>query len=171
MLIQQRPDLTPDQVKQLLVSTADRLPKADRQSQGAGLIDLKSASKARVPNAKQTYPLSSGTGSIEAARGTSHVADDGVEIAGEVDIFGQPWDGRSWSGRSWSGTSWQGDSWMGRSWSGVWEGSSWSGRSWSGRSWSDTYWDGRSWSGRSWSGRSWSGRSWSGRSWSGHLVQ
>ena len=171
LLIQQRPDLTPDQVKQLLVSTADRLPKADRQSQGAGLIDLKSASKARVPNAKQTYPLSSGTGSIEAARGTSHVADDGVEIAGEVDIFGQPWDGRSWSGRSWSGTSWQGDSWMGRSWSGVWEGSSWSGRSWSGRSWSDTYWDGRSWSGRSWSGRSWSGRSWSGRSWSGHLVQ
>ncbi len=171
LLIQQRPNLTPDQVKQLLISTADRLPKADRKSQGAGLIDLKSASKARAPNAKQEYPYSNGTGSIEAARGTSHVADEGVEIYGEVDIFGQPWDGRSWSGRSWSGTSWEGDSWMGRSWSGLWEGRSWSGRSWSGRSWSDTYWDGRSWSGRSWSGRSWSGRSWSGRSWSGRLVQ
>jgi serine protease AprX len=171
LLIQERPYLTPDQVKQLLISTADRLPKADRQSQGAGLIDLKSASKARVPNTVQTYPLSTGDGSIEAARGSSHVADDGVEISGEVDIFGQPWDGRSWSGRSWSGTSWEGESWMGRSWSGVWEGRSWSGRSWSGRSWSDTYWDGRSWSGRSWSGRSWSGRSWSGRSWSGYLEQ
>jgi subtilisin family serine protease len=171
LLIQQRPNLTPDQVKALLISTANRLPKADRQAQGAGLIDLKSASKARVPTAVQSYPLSDGTGSLEAARGTSHVADDGVEIYGEVDIFGQAWDGRSWSGRSWSGTSWEGDSWMGRSWSGVWEGMSWAGRSWSGRSWSDTYWDGRSWSGRSWSGRSWSGRSWSGRSWSGHLPQ
>jgi subtilisin family serine protease len=171
LLIQQRPNLTPDQVKALLISTANRLPKADRQAQGAGLIDLKSASKARVPSAVQSYPLSGGTGSLEAARGTSHVADDGVEIYGEVDIFGQAWDGRSWSGRSWSGTSWEGDSWMGRSWSGVWEGMSWAGRSWSGRSWSDTYWDGRSWSGRSWSGRSWSGRSWSGRSWSGHLPQ
>lgn len=172
LLLQQRPDLTPDQVKQLLTSTADLLSKADRRAQGAGLIDLKSASKARVPNnARQSYPLSDGTGSLEAARGTSHVADEGVEIYGEVDIFGQAWDGRSWSGRSWSGTSWEGESWMGRSWSGEWEGMSWAGRSWSGRSWSDTYWDGRSWSGRSWSGRSWSGRSWSGRSWSGNLPQ
>jgi serine protease AprX len=172
LLIQQRPDLTPDQVKALLTSTAKHLSKASDQAQGSGLIDLKSASKTKVPkNSVQSYPLSDGTGSLEAARGTSHVADEGVEIYGEVDIFGQAWDGRSWSGRSWSETSWSGDTWMGRSWSGVWLGDSWAGRSWSGRSWSDNNWDGRSWSGRSWSGRSWSGRSWSGRSWSGYSVQ
>jgi serine protease AprX len=172
LLIQQRPDLTPDQVKALLTSTAKHLSNASDQAQGSGLIDVKSASKAKVPkHSVQSDPLSDGTGSLEAARGTSHVADEGVEIYGEVDIFGQAWDGRSWSGRSWSETSWSGDSWMGRSWSGAWLGDSWAGRSWSGRSWSDNNWDGRSWSGRSWSGRSWSGRSWSGRSWSGYSVQ
>lgn len=171
LLIQQRPDLTPDQVKGLLISTAQRLPKADQLAQGSGLIDVKRASQARVPTATQSFPTSDGSGSLEAARGTSHVADDGVEIYGEIDIFGEPWDGRSWSGRSWSETSWEGELWMGRSWSGVWEGSSWAGRSWSGRSWSENCWDGRSWSGRSWSGRSWSGRSWSGRSWSSYMAQ
>ena len=172
LLLDDRPNLTPDQVKYVLKASADRLPKADRQAQGAGLIDLKQATRQSIPrNVAQNYPLSDGSGSIEAARGTSHVADDGVEISGEVDIFGQQWDGRSWSGRSWSGTSWQGSSWMGRSWSGTWQGDSWAGRSWSGRSWSDNVWDGRSWSGRSWSGRSWSGRSWSGRSWSGNWAE
>ena len=173
LLIADRPSLTPAQVKYILMDTADRLPKADRQGQGAGLIDLKQADRDNIPRrgVTQNYPLSNGTGSIEAARGTSHVADNGVEISGEVDIFGQPWNGRSWSGRSWSETSWQGNAWMGRSWSGTWTGNSWAGRSWSGRSWSDNVWDGRSWSGRSWSGLSWSGRSWSGRSWSGDWTQ
>lgn len=170
LLLQQRPNLTPDQVKALLVSTAYHLPSVDDQAQGAGLIDVARAAKTRTPKTVQSFPFSDGSGSLEAARGSSHVADEGVELYGEIDIFGQAWDGRSWSGRSWSETAWEGDSWMGRSWSGDWLGVSWSGRSWSGRSWSDNYWDGRSWSGRSWSGCSWTGRSWSGRSWSIHLT-
>jgi serine protease AprX len=170
LLIQQRPDLTPDQVKALLVSSARRLPQADDQAQGAGLIDVARASKTPAPRTVQSFPLSDGSGSLEAARGTSHVADGDVELYGEIDIFGQAWDGRSWSGRSWSETAWEVDSWMGRSWSGEWLGVSWAGRSWSGRSWSENYWDGRSWSGRSWSGCSWTGRSWSGRSWSSYLT-
>jgi serine protease AprX len=169
LLISQRPGLTPDQVKYLLMDSAKQLPKASGQAQGAGLIDVSKAASESLPagGVAQSYPRSTGTGSLEAARGNMHVSDNGVELLGEVDIFGQAWNGRSWSGRSWSGTSWQGDSWMGRSWSGTWAGASWAGRSWSGRSWSENVWDGRSWSGRSWSADGWSGRSWSGRSWSG----
>jgi serine protease AprX len=183
LVLQQRPDLTPDQVKALLTSTADPIRDTDHRLQGAGLVDARAAVKAPTPSplvAAQSFPVSTGEGSLEAARGGSHVADPetGVELTGEQDIFGQPWDGRSWSqasweGRSWSGgtwngSSWSGSSWSGRSWSGrSWSGSSWSGRSWSGRSWSDAMWSGRSWSGRSWSGRSWSDVLWSGRSWSG----
>ena len=183
LLLQQRPDLTPDQVKALLTSTTDRIDGTDRRLQGAGVIDARSAVRAPTPHpvfVAQRHPVSTGLGSLEAARGGSHVADPetGVELVGEMDIFGQPWDGRSWSqasweGRSWSGGTWNGSSWSGSSWSGSswsgrsWSGSSWSGRSWSGRSWSDALWSGRSWSGRSWSGRSWSDVLWSGRSWSG----
>jgi serine protease AprX len=188
LLLQQRPELTPDQVKELLTSTASPVRATDVRLQGHGLIDVAAAARAKTPSqasAVQPFAASTGTGSLELARGTHHVADPetGEELVGEQDIFGSPWDGRSWSqlaaaGRSWSGGDWNGRSWSGRSWSGQswsgrsWSGVSWSGRSWSGRSWSDESWAGRSWSGRSWSGRSWSdgswaGRSWSGRSWSG----
>ena len=188
LLLQYRPNLTPDQVKCLLVNNADYMRGVDERLQGAGSLDVVGSFLAKSPKGKsceQRHRRSTGTGSLELSRGGSHVADPetGEELVGEVDIMGQPWDGRSWSaaslegrswsggdfnGRSWSGVSWSGRSWSGRSWSGVsWSGRSWSGRSWSGRSWSDASWNGRSWSGRSWSGRSWSGRSWSGRSWSG----
>jgi subtilisin family serine protease len=168
LLLQQRPNLTPDQVKRLLTSTATSLPSADPVAQGAGLINLKTAAAAPTPNYVQTWPTSSGTGSLEQARGSAHVTMDGVELTGERDIFGSPWDGTSWSGTSWSGTSWSGGMWNGTSWSGTsWSGTSWSGTSWSGTSWSGTSWSGTSWSGTSWSGTSWSGTSWSGTSWSG----
>jgi serine protease AprX len=169
LLLQQRPNLTPDQVKRLLTKSADLLKQGNLVAQGAGLIDVKDAIESPTPAFVQSHPTSTGTGSLELARGTDHVADpeDGTELVGEQDIFGQAWDGRSWSQAAWEGRSWSGGTWNGRSWSGDdWSGSSWSGRSWSGRSWSDTSWTGRSWSGRSWSDNTWNGRSWSGRSWS-----
>jgi subtilisin family serine protease len=166
LLLQQRPNLTPDQVKKLLTSTASSLPSADPVAQGSGLINLKSAAAAATPNYVQTWPTSSGSGSLEAARGSAHVEMDGVVLTGEKDIFGTPWDGTSWSGTSWSGTSWSGTSWSGTSWSGTsWSGTSWSGTSWSGTSWSGTSWSGTSWSGTSWSGTSWSGTTWSAGDW------
>ena len=169
LLLQQRPALTPDQVKRLLTKNADPLRRGDLVAQGAGVIDVKGAVESSTPAFVQSHPTATGTGSLELARGTSHVADpaDGTELVGEQDIFGQAWDGRSWSEAAWEGRSWSAGTWNGRSWSGDdWSGSSWSGRSWSGRSWSDANWTGRSWSGRSWSDNEWSGRSWSGRSWS-----
>ena len=172
LLLQQRPTLTPDQVKRLLTSTADRLKLGNLVAQGAGMIDLKDAFETSTPAFVQRHATATGTGSLELARGTDHVADpeDGTELVGEQDIFGQAWDGRSWSQAAWEGRSWSGGTWNGRSWSGEdWSGISWSGRSWSGRSWSDTNWTGRSWSGRSWSENTWTGRSWSGRSWSDDL--
>lgn len=171
LLLSQRPELTPDQVKAILTSTAQPLPSADPVAQGRGLVDLHAARKAPTPPtavAEQRWPRSTGDGSLEAARGGYHVSEDGVELTGEQDIFGNAWDGRSWSEAAWDGRSWSGGDWNGSTWSGSsWSGSSWSGRSWSGSTWSGRSWSGRSWSGRSWSGSSWSGRSWSGRSWSG----
>ena len=169
LLLQQRPNLTPDQVKKLLRSTAVAVPNADATAQGKGMINVARALDAATPVTEQTWPTSSGTGSLEASRGSAHIIDDsGIPLTGEMDIFGTPWDGTSWSGTSWSGTSWSGGMWNGTSWSGTsWSGTSWSGTSWSGTSWSGTSWSGTSWSGTSWSGIYWTGTSWSGTSWSG----
>ena len=161
LILDQRPELSPDQVKALLKSTARSIPGASTACQGAGVIDLKAAYKAPTPNAVQTWTPATGLGTLEASRGSYHVIHDGVTLVGEHDIFGNTWDGASWSGASWSGASWSGGEWNGASWSGA----SWSGASWSGASWSGASWSGASWSGASWSGASWSGASWSALGW------
>jgi serine protease AprX len=168
-LLQQRPSLTPDQVKALLMQTAVRLPNGDRVAQGAGLINLHGAREAKtetVATATQAWPRSRGTGSLQLARGSVVVEDDQLPLQGEQDIFGDAWDGFSWAANSWAGTTWSGGSWSGRTWSGdCWCGQSWSGRTWSGRTWSGSSWSGRTWSGRTWSGRTWSGAGWSAGEW------
>jgi serine protease AprX len=180
-LLQRYPQLTPDQVKAMLTSSCDKLSSYNWKQQGCGELDLNKLLNASVPSvfASQQYNLpSTGTGSLEASRGSDHISMNGVVLQGEQDIFGQPFNsaamaaleaaGSSWSGGVWNGSSWSGNSWSGSSWSGSsWSGSSWSGSSWSGSSWSDLLWSGSSWSGSSWSGSSWSGSSWSGSSWSG----
>jgi serine protease AprX len=170
LMLENRPELSPDQVKWLLRKTARPLPFSDPAAQGAGEIDVRRAGRAAPSDDRtaQSWAVGTGTGSLEAARGSVHVEMGGITLTGETDIFGNPWDGQSWSGQSWSGQSWSGGLWLGQSWSGQsWSGQSWSGQSWSGQSWSGQSWSGQSWSGQSWSGQSWSGQSWSGQSWSG----
>jgi serine protease AprX len=180
-LLQRYPQLTPDQVKNMLTSSCDKLSSINWKQQGCGELDMGRLQGASVPSvsASQQYNVpSTGTGSLEGSRGTDHISMNGVVLQGEQDIFGAPFSsaamaaleaaGSSWSGGMWNGSLWTGSSWSGSSWSGSsWSGSSWSGSSWSGSSWSGSSWSGSSWSGSSWSGSSWSGSSWSGSSWSG----
>ena len=171
LILDRRPWLNPDQVKATLTRSATQLPNASAVAQGAGALDLRDAYRLRTPAANavaQTWEPSTGTGSLDAARGSQRLVNEGVILDGERDIFGNIWDGVSWSTGLWNGSSWSGGLWNGVSWSGSsWSGSSWSGSSWSGSSWSGSSWSGSSWSGSSWSGSSWSGSSWSGSSWSG----
>jgi serine protease AprX len=170
LVLQQHPDLTPDQVKALLKETASALPKADSLATGSGLINLHAARDAKSTvwaNAAQTWPKANGSGSLQLARGSVQIEEEGVVLTGEQDIFGGTWDGQAWAANSWNGTTWVGGSWDGRTWSGEdWSGQSWSGRTWSGRTWSDSSWTGRTWSGRTWSGRTWSSNGWSTGQWS-----
>jgi hypothetical protein len=165
LVLQQHPGLSPDEVKKLLMGTATALPKADPIARGAGLINLHNARDAKAgvwANAAQTWPRSSGTGSLQEARGSARLEDEGIVLQGEQDIFGGTWDAAAWATAAWNGSTWVGGSWEGRTWSGdCWCGQSWSGRTWSGRTWSGASWSGRTWSGRTWSGRTWSGSGWS----------
>ncbi len=182
ILLQQRPGLTPDQVKALLLGTADTLPLADGAGQGRGMLDLYGALRAATPPATQTWARSTGLGSIESSRGDAHVADGGVALTGEHHILG-PWRGDRWAsasaaGRAWRGGSWHGaelsgSCWCGTSWtaatwgSAAWHGDSWAGVDWSGRMWHDETWTGRMWHGSGWTGRMWHDASWTGRMWHG----
>lgn len=176
LLLQQRPSLTPDQVKALLTGTAAKLPAAEVQAQGNGLVNVYAALQAPTPVAQQVFAPSTGTGSLDGARGAAKLVLNGVTLSGERDIFGKAYSTTvraaqeaaetSWSGGTWNGSSWAGSSWAGSSWAGSsWAGSSWAGSSWAGSSWATGVWDGSSWAGSSWAGSSWAGSSWAGSSW------
>ena len=166
LLLQQRPGLTPDQVKYLLRSTAVPL-SGTNPAQGAGVLDVDRALKAPTPSASvaaQTWLPATGTGTLEASRGDNHVADpvSGTVLTGEVDAMGNPWDARSWREATTAGTAWSGGTWNGR----TWTGSDWTGSSWTARSWRDATWSGTSWTGDDWLARSWRGDTWTAAGWS-----
>ena len=188
-LLSVRPNLSPDQVKTILTSTATRIATSNPNYVGAGLVQASAAINASTPLfAAQTYVASAGTGTLEQARADNHVALNGVTLTGEQDIFGHAWatpvisaeeetasawvggvfNGSTWSGSTWSSALWNGSTWSGSTWSGsTWSGSTWSGSTWSGSTWSGSTWSGSTWSGSTWSGSTWSGSTWSSAWWMG----
>ena len=182
LLIQRNPLLSPDQVKATLMRTATRLP--NQPGSGAGevnagaAVNLVSSLLGLLSSANGGTTPSTGTGSLEASRGSLHVyADTNNDgrpdyVSGEIMAFGSPWTAKSWSANDWSqyawtDASWSADAWGAKSWSGMdWSAKSWSANHWSGGSWSSDAWSAKSWSAKSWSSNDWAAKSWSAKSWS-----
>ena len=185
LLLQADPTLTPDQVKGLLVAGADRLKRDDDPAQGAGTLNIQDSLDLTIKAGKQgrladyapttSYPPSTGLGSLDAARGGSHLIDPqtGMPLTGEIDIFGAPWDRRTWSQASAARRTWSGEEWNGSSWNtGEWTRRTWSGSDWTRRTWSGDDFQRRTWSAADFQRRTWSGtdfqrRTWSASGWTG----
>jgi serine protease AprX len=190
LLLQAYPKLTPDQVKALLLATADPIAAGSRYA-GAGQIDVYDALDAvgksgsgttwkgidgrSASTAVQTYPVSTGQGSLDAARGDCVLLDaDGQPVIGEVDAQGNPWNASSWWRASASLSSWSGGMWMGVTWTGDgWtadaydlKSARWSSARWSSARWSSADWDSARWSSARWSSARWSSARWSSARWS-----
>jgi serine protease AprX len=176
LVLQQHPTWTNTQVKALLTLTASKL-KVGLQTdaaQGKGTLNLAGALAVTNVAAAFSATSSGGTGTLESARGTSHLVDAGVVLNGEKDIFGNAVSTATLASKRTAGTAWAGGTWNGQVWTGTgftggsWDAATWSGRMWSGRMWSSEVWSGRMWSGRMWSAGTWTGRMWSGDGWSGN---
>jgi serine protease AprX len=189
LLLQAYPSLTPDQVKAALVQSASTVLLASPRSAGAGQLNVTGALAVAKrlatpctgllcmltnPDVSQHFPVSTGQGSLEAARAGADLMDpDGVPLTGEIDVQGNPWDAQawwaqastlsSWSGGRWLGTVWTGDGWLpgdgllAARWSAAW---------WSAARWSDASWDAARWSAARWSAARWSAARWSAARWS-----
>jgi len=177
LLLQNRPTLTPDQVKQVLMDSATPLKVGIGATKGIKQLNLGAALTKPATATYQPYDWSTGGGEIETARGTSHVMRDNVALSGNSTLFG-PFHSATWAAysavqRSWIGGQWlgmriAGDGWTGTSFaSKTWASATWPGIPWSGASsWVDPDWSGRYWAGRYWAGRYWSGRYWASDDWS-----
>jgi serine protease AprX len=188
LLLQRYPDLTPDQVKKMLMTTARPMPGTSVQYRGNGLTDVRAAQlKSPVGYSQPQSFLSDGSGSIDAARGSSHVNRGGVALTGEVDIFGRPWDAKTWATASANGTAWDGGTWRGERMTGngwvsstwgsatwgaatwgaaTWGAATWGAATWGAATWSDVAWDAKTWRSDDWSAKTWRDGSWTAATWS-----
>jgi serine protease AprX len=182
LLLQAYPELTPDQVKAALTSSADSVSGSVLDA-GAGELDVKAAlGVAKLLSVqplaaltKQTFTPSTGLGSLEAARGGSNLVDPdtGIALTGEVDVQNQPWSPAAWRAASVNQTSWSGGNWNGARWTGngwtsgntAWTNANWSGTNWRGVPWSGLAWTGARWTGARWTGARWTGARWTAQGW------
>jgi serine protease AprX len=164
LMLQARPGLTPDSVKNLLKRSARPLPPVTALDTNVGMLNVWDAFQWDIPTSVQAWTKASGSGLLEKARGTVHVVDGGQSLSGENTVLGR-FDSTTWSAATARDTEWNGGDWMGQPMSG----SSWTTvagqTSWSGRTWTGVNWAGRTWTGRTWTGGTWSGLAWVGYSW------
>jgi serine protease AprX len=183
LLLDHRPNLTPDQVKKALNKSAIRLSGASSSAQGNGLINLPAAkSFSSFFLSGQLHLPGTGLGSLLGARGSHRVSSAGQQLAAQTDIFGQPWLASTitnlgnsllgvFNGTLLSGTRFVTDPVLGLVWKSVgwdrndWTGSRWTDESWTGSRWTGSRWTGSRWTGSRWTGSRWTGDTWSSASW------
>ncbi len=160
LILERNPSLTPDQVKKMLVNGATTVESGESQWP-LRYLNITAALEASPANSKQYLIPASGTGTIDDARGALRMILDGVELSGEIDIFGKTWSGTRWTTDAWSGSRWTGSRWT----TDMWSGKSWSGSRWTTGSWTGSRWTGSRWTGGDWSGSRWTGSRWTGSRW------
>jgi serine protease AprX len=176
-LLSAHPNWTPDQVKAAITSTAQRIATNNPNFVGAGLLNLPGAAAANPGLSTQFYTQSTGLGSLEQARGNTHVAYNGTTLSGEQDIFGNAWvpsvispleeAATAWNGGVYNNGQWAGSGWTSVTWSSVtWSSVTWSSVTWSSVTWSSVTWSSVTWSSVTWSSVTWSSVTWSGSTWS-----
>jgi serine protease AprX len=160
LLLQQFPNLTPDQVKADLIAAGTPIKTAPLNLLDAGLRSInvnrgvdraKDVLSGKIKSTQDFAPAT-GLGTLEGARGTYHLVDDtGAVLSGEIDVTGAAWDGRTWRDDTWAGRTWRDSGWDGRTWrDSSWEGRTWRSDGWSGRTWRSDGWSGRTWRDNGW---------------------
>ena len=133
LLLARHPGLTPDQVKQLLVSTATGYPG---QTDNAGELNIVAALLASIPPAAMQQTLNPIGGTPPPA--------------GKVTLL---WDGTHWASTYWDGSRWTASHWDASHWDATyWDASHWDASHWDASHWDASHWDASHWDGSHWDG-------------------
>jgi serine protease AprX len=177
------PTLTNDEVKGLLLGTADH--RLAGPAGGAGMVDAEGALAAVAAEKRFGTPLpppanaglapAAGAGPIDASRGTQRVYTDldgdglADPVTGEVDAFGARWDGAAYAAEQWTAATWESSPWARLAVESAGAAASqplppagvaaphvaWEARYWGAHSWPEAGWDARYWGARYWGARYW----------------
>jgi serine protease AprX len=172
LLLAQRPGLTPDQIKQILVGTATEYPG---QTDNAGTLNIAAALLANSPALTPQTPRP--IGGSAAPAGLSTLLWDGSHWGG---LFwnGSNWnaaylDNAHWNGSSWDNAHWNAAYWDNAHWNGAgldnahWNGSTLDNAHWNGSSFDNAHWNGSSFDNAHWNDSQFDNAHWNGSHWDG----
>jgi Subtilase family len=157
LMLSQRPQLTPDQVRDALRKSARSLDGVSHDAQGAGALDL---SAARDVVAQMKPGRSAGHKDSNRSL-TKNQQNNGRWSRADDAWEGSLADGAYWDGATWAGATWAGATWAGATWaSDDWDGATWAGATWAGATWAGATWAGATWAGATWADQDWSSAGW-----------
>src|SRR3954466_11360419 len=143
LVLSKSPLLTPNQVKQRLVTSARSIPGGSGPATGSGVVDAWGATMSTTTaSANIGVTSSSGGGSLQATRGPACLRDASdicmTDTAADAALgfdpdayFASTWAGSQWVGSQWVGSQWVGSQWVGSQWvSDYWLGTQWVGNQW-----------------------------------------
>jgi serine protease AprX len=176
LLLQQRPDLTNNQVKALLTSTAEPLPGVPATAQGAGALDIPSLLAAPTgPGANQGLARSNGSGSPFKSEGSLiHAGGPPVDSVawGSAAWNSAAWNSSAWNSAAWNSASWNPLAWILAPWgvganttSAAWNAYRWSSAAWNGYEWHSAAWNSAAWNSAAWNSTEWNSAAWNSAAW------
>jgi serine protease AprX len=179
LLLQARPNLSPDQVKALLVGTAQPFGQdsgtalPDPAAGGKGLLDALAAVQGQASGGSSTTASLPGTalGTSLANRGL-RPADTFARAMFRV-LYGSPlrWknqtlDGLAWGTASWDSVAWDSIAWDNSNWDSIaWDSIAWDNYSWDSIAWDSVAWDSVAWDSIAWDSIAWDSIAWDSIAW------
>jgi serine protease AprX len=180
LLLQRRPDLTPDQVKALLVSTAQPYggesgSTSDPAADGRGLLDISAAMSAAAPSVTSGETVLNGALPGETVTTTlSDTTSTSVEDLPRANralrpadpvarglyalLYGTPlrWRDLSLGGIAWGALTWESVAWDSVAWDNYeWDSVAWDSVAWDSVAWDSIAWDSVAWDSVAWDSVAW----------------
>jgi serine protease AprX len=164
LLLQVYPDLTPDQVKDRLMATANKEDWDYHATEaGAGYLDVDEAIYGDIPEPANQENILPNDLLAKMALIAYWANQNGGE---NIDWENVDWSSVNWSSVNWSSVNWSSVNWSSVNWSSVdWSKVTWGSVNWSSVNWSSVNWSSVNWSSVNWSSVNWSSVNWSSDYW------
>jgi serine protease AprX len=180
VLLQQRGQLTPDQVKSLVLGTAYGAPGfGDAREAGRGGLDLTAALAAPAPAVDPADSDAPPAGDEEAWLAFLDAVLDGDRKAAAkswsaLSPEAHRWAAHRWAAHRWAAHRWAADNWSAHRWAGngvgeqEWEMRLWAAHRWAAHRWAAHRWADEGWSAHRWADQQWSAHRWAAHRWAAH---
>ncbi|WGL52247.1 S8 family serine peptidase [Nocardioides sp. BP30] len=161
LLLQQRPNLSNNHIKGMLLRSAIALPDAPATAQGKGALNIPGLlGAASVPSPNKGLDSSDGSGSVAASQGS--LADAGKPTGGD----GVVWNSTAWNSTAWNSTAWNDAAWNSTAWnSTAWNSTAWNSTAWNSTAWNSTAWNSTAWNSTAWNSTAWNSTAWNSTAW------